>query len=92
MERSSEELPSAWTSPLLKEQPSVIKEATASGESSAEKSNTAQISGTILQNPSASTDVVSVFGQMLYNVSFLIRQTAWVVFSQSYYKEISCLA
>ena len=43
---SSEKLPSAWKSPLLKEKSSAVKEATMSAASSAEKSNTAQISGT----------------------------------------------
>ena len=59
VERSSEKLPSAWNSPLLKEQSSAIKEATVSAASSAEKSNTAQISATPPQNPSTSTGVGS---------------------------------
>ena len=52
-------VPSAWNSPLLKEQFSAIEEAIVSAASSAEKSNTAQISGTPPQNPSTSTDVGS---------------------------------
>ena len=59
VEGSSEKLPSAWNFPLLKEQSSAIKEAAVSAASSAEKSNTAQISGTPPQNPSTSTDVDS---------------------------------
>ena len=46
VEGSSEKLPSAWKSPLLKEKSSAFKETTMSATSSAEKSNTAQISGT----------------------------------------------
>ena len=46
VEGSSEKLPSAWKSPLLKEKSSAFKEATVSAASSAEKSNTTQISGT----------------------------------------------
>ena len=59
VEGSSEKLPSAWKSPLLKEKSSAVKEATVSAASSAEKSNTAQISGTPPQNPSTSMDVGS---------------------------------
>ena len=59
VEGSSEKLPSAWKSPLLKEKSSAFKEATESAASSAEKSNTAQIFGTPTQNPSTSTDVGS---------------------------------
>ena len=59
VEGSREKLPSAWKSPLLKEKSSAFKEATVSAVSSAEKSNTAQISGTPPQNPSTSTDVGS---------------------------------
>ena len=59
VEGSSEKLPSAWKSPLLKEKSSAVKEATMSAASSAEKSNTAQISGTPPQNPSTSMDVGS---------------------------------
>ena len=59
VEGSSEKLPSAWKYPLLKEKSSAVKEAAMSTASSAEKSNTAQISGTPPQNPSASMDVGS---------------------------------
>ena len=59
VEGSSEKLPSAWKSPLLKEKTSAFKETTMSAASSAEKSNTAQISGTSPQNPLTSTDVGS---------------------------------
>ena len=59
VEGSSEKLPSAWKSPLLKEKSSAFKEATVSAASSTEKSNTAQISGTTPQNPSTSMDVGS---------------------------------
>ena len=59
VEGSSEKLPSAWKSPLLKEKSSAFKEATVTAASSAEKSNTAQIFGTPPQNPSTSTDVGS---------------------------------
>ena len=59
VEGSSEKLPSAWKSPLLKEKSSAVKGATMSAASSAEKSNTAQISGTPPQNPSTSMDVGS---------------------------------
>ena len=58
VEGSSKKLPSAWKS-LLKEKSSAFKEATVSAASSAEKSNTAQISGTPPQNPSLSTNVGS---------------------------------
>ena len=58
---SSEKLPSAWKSPLLKEKSSAVKEATMSAASSAEKSNTAQISGTAPQNPLTSMEVGSTF-------------------------------
>ena len=58
VEGSSEKLPSAWKSALLKKS-SAFKEATVSAASSAEKSNTAQIFGTPPQNPSTSTDVGS---------------------------------
>ena len=59
VEGSSEKLPSAWKSPLLKEKSSAFEEATVSAASSAEKSNTAQISGTPPQNPSTSMNVDS---------------------------------
>ena len=59
MEGSSEKLPSAWKFPLFKEKSLTFKEATVSAASSAEKSNTAQISGTPSQNPSTSTNVGS---------------------------------
>ena len=57
VEGSSEKLPSAWKSPLLKKS-SAFKETAVSAASSTEKSNTAQIFGTP-QNPSTSTDVGS---------------------------------
>ena len=59
VEGSSEKLSSAWKSSLLKEKSSAFKEVTMSAASSAEKSNTAQISGIPPQNPSTPTDVGS---------------------------------
>ena len=53
VETSAKKLPSAWTS-LLLEKPLANQEATVSAALSVEKSNTAQISGLLTQNPSMS--------------------------------------
>ena len=58
METSAKKLPSAWIS-LLLEKPVANQEATVSAALSIEKSNTAQISGLLTQNPSMSPDVGS---------------------------------
>ena len=50
---TSKKLPLAWTS-LLKEKPLANQEATVTAASSIEKSNTAQISGLPIQDPSTS--------------------------------------
>ena len=59
VETSAKKLPSAWTSLLLEEKPLANQEATVSAALSIEKSNTAQISVSLTQNPSMSTDVGS---------------------------------
>ena len=59
METSAKKLPSAWISLLLEEKPLANQEATVSAALSIEKSNTAQISGSLTQNPSMSPDVGS---------------------------------
>ena len=59
VETSAKKLPSAWTSLLLEEKPLANQEATVSAALSIEKSNTAQISGSLTQNPSMSLDVGS---------------------------------
>ena len=59
METSAKKLPSAWTSLLLEENPLANQEATVSAALPIEKSNTAQISGSLTQNPSMSLDVGS---------------------------------
>ena len=59
METSAKKLPSAWTSLLFEEKPLANQEATVSAALSIEKSNTAQISGSLTQNPSMSPDVGS---------------------------------
>ena len=56
---SAKKLPSAWTSLLLEEKPLANQEATVSAALSIEKSNTAQISGSLTQNSSMSPDVGS---------------------------------
>ena len=55
VETSAKKLPSAWTS-LLLEKPLANQEATGSAALPIEKSNTAQISGSLTQNPSISPD------------------------------------
>ena len=59
VETSAKKLPSARTSLLLEEKPLANQEATVSAALSIEKSNTAQISGSLTQNPSMSLDVGS---------------------------------
>ena len=59
VETSAKKLPSAWTSLLLEEKPLANQEATVSAALSIEKSNTAQISGSLTQNPLMSPDVGS---------------------------------
>ena len=59
METSAKKLPSARTSLLLEKKPLANQEATVSAALSIEKSNTAQISGSLTQNPSMSPDVDS---------------------------------
>ena len=59
VETSAKKLPSAWTSLLLEEKPLANQEATVSAALLIEKSNTAQISGSLTQNPSMSLDVGS---------------------------------
>ena len=59
VETSAKKLPSAWTSLLLEEKPLTNQEATVSAALSIEKSNTAQISGSLTQNPSMSPKVGS---------------------------------
>ena len=61
VETSAKKLPSAWTSLLLEEKPLANQEATVLAALSIEKSNTAQISGSLTQNPSMSLDVGSTF-------------------------------
>ena len=58
VERSTKKLPSAWTS-LVLEKPLANEEATVSAALKIDKSNTAQISGSLTQNPSMSPDVGS---------------------------------
>ena len=58
VETSAKRLPSAWTSPLL-EKPLANQEETVSAASSIEKSNTAQMSGSLTHNPSMSPDIGS---------------------------------
>ena len=59
VETSAKKLFSAWTSLLLEEKPQANQEATVSAALSIEKSNTAQISGSLTQNPSMSPDAGS---------------------------------
>ena len=59
VETSAKKLPSARTSLLLEEKLLANQEATVSAALSIEKSNTAQISGSLTQNPSMSLDVGS---------------------------------
>ena len=59
VETSAKKLPSAWTSLLLKDKSLTNQEATVSAALSIEKSNIAQISGSLTQNPSMSPDVGS---------------------------------
>ena len=59
VETSAKKLPSAWISLLLEEKPLANQEATVLAALSIEKSNTAQISGSLTQNPSMSLDVGS---------------------------------
>ena len=59
VETSAKKLPSAWTSLLLEEKPLANQGATVSAALSIEKTNTAQISGLLTQNPSISPDVGS---------------------------------
>ena len=59
MEATAKELPSACTSLLLEDKLLANQEATVSAALSTEKSNTAQISGSLTQNPSISPDVGS---------------------------------
>ena len=59
VETSAEKLLSAWTSLPLEEKPLANQEATVSAALLIEKSNTAQISGSLTQNPSMSPDVGS---------------------------------
>ena len=59
VETSAKKLTSAWTSLLLEEKPLANQEATVSAALSIEKLNTAQISGSLTQNPSMSPDVGS---------------------------------
>ena len=58
VETSAKKLPSAWTS-LLLEKPLANQEALVSAALSIEKSDTAQICGSLTQNPSMSPDVGS---------------------------------
>ena len=55
VETSAKKLPSVWTYLLLEEKPLANQEATVSAALSIEKSNTAQISGSLTQNPSMSS-------------------------------------
>ena len=59
VETSAKELPSAWTSLLLEEKHLENQEATISAALLIEKSNAAQISGSLTQNSSMSSDVGS---------------------------------
>ena len=59
METSAKKLPSTWTFFLLEEKLQANQEATVSAALSIEKSNTAQISASLTQNPSMSPDVGS---------------------------------
>ena len=59
VETSAKKLPSAWTSLLLEEKPLANQEVTVSAALSIETSNTAQISGSLTQNPSMSSDAGS---------------------------------
>ena len=59
METSAKNLPSAWTFLLLEEKPLANQEATVSAALSVEKSNTAQISGSLTHNPPMSPDAGS---------------------------------
>ena len=59
VETSAKKLPSAWTSLLLEEKPLANQEATVLAALSIEKSNTAQISGSLTQNSSMSLNVGS---------------------------------
>ena len=59
VETSAKKLPSAWTFLLLEEKSLENQEATVSAALSIEKSNTAQISDSLTQNPSMSPDVGS---------------------------------
>ena len=61
VETSAKELPSVWTFLLLEGKPLANQETTVSAALSIEKSNTAQISGSLIQNPSMSPDVGSTF-------------------------------
>ena len=59
VETSAKRLPSAWNSLLLEEKPLANQEETVSAALSIEKSNTAQMSGSLTHNPSMSPDVGS---------------------------------
>ena len=59
METRAKKLPSAWTFLLWEEKALANQEATVSAALSIEKSNTAQISGSLTQNPSMSPDAGS---------------------------------
>ena len=59
METNAKKLPSVRTSLLLEEKPLANQEATVSAALSIEKSNTAQISGSLTQNPSMSRTLVA---------------------------------
>ena len=59
VETIAKKLPSAWTSLLWEEKPLANQETTVSAALSIEKSNTAQISGSLTQNPSMSPDAGS---------------------------------
>ena len=59
METRAKKLLLAWNFLLLEEKPLANQEATASAALSIEKLNTAQISGSLTQNPSMSADVGS---------------------------------
>ena len=59
VETSAKKLPSAWTSLLLEEKSLAKQEATVLAALSIEKWNTAQIYGSLTQNPSMSLDVGS---------------------------------
>ena len=59
VETSMKKLPSTWTSLLLEKKPLANQKATVSAALSIEKSNIAQISGSLTQNPSMSPDIGS---------------------------------